>query len=936
MKRLIPAVLLLAACGGARPETTVPAPPPTAVAPSEAAPAIANATPAAAPAPAAHAKATKVRTIEGITEYRMDNGLQVLLFPDATQSTVTVNITYLVGSRLEGYGETGMAHLLEHMMFKGSPRHRNVLKILQERGGQANGSTYYDRTNYFETLPSSQENLDYALDLESDRMINAMVSPDDLKTEFSVVRNEFESGENHPQNVLDERVDETAFLWHNYGKPTIGSRSDIERVPVPALRAFYEKYYQPDDAMLVVAGKFDQAAALGSIEKFFGAIPKPTRQLTGSYSVEPQQDGERSVTLRRTGDVTALLAAYHTVSGASPDLPAVQAAIDVLTREPSGRLYKKLVETKLAASVYGYNQAFHDPSLAKFGVTIRDPKNLDKVEQVLTSEIENLAAGKIDDKEVERWRTATLKELELSFNDSTGIAVELSEYAAIGDWRTLFAYRDHVAKVTTADVQRVAKAYLKASNRTLGRFTPVKDVDRAPLTEAGSVADYVKDVKEGEAKDKGEDFAATLENIDAHTKRTQLKGGIKTALLAKKTRGGKVSLQMSLHWGDEKSVQNQAVVASVMGSLMMRGTTKKSYQEVEDLQDQLKAHVWVSSNATGLTLHIDTLRDKLGATIDLATEILTQPAFSDKELELVKQEQLAGLEQQLQNPQSVAFTEMQQMQVKWPKSDPRYPLSVQDRIDGIKKLTAGDVRRFYQDFAGAGAGELTVIGDFDADAVTAQVEKLATGWQSKKKYTRLDRKPFGVPGAQKSIDLKDKEMMVLAFAEDFSLRDTDADYAAMQMVNQVLGGDTGARLWMRVREHEGLSYGVGSWSYAGSLDDAGGFGAYAIVAPKNAAKAKASILEEIKRIGSEQVTDAELSRAKDAWIKDQDTNLSNDDFVASLLEDALHDSREWSFYKSQRDKIRAVSVADVAKAAKKYLVPERLIVIDAGDQAKTK
>ncbi|MGE5180437.1 MAG: M16 family metallopeptidase, partial [Acidobacteriota bacterium] len=341
--------LALAACA---PAAAPSAPRPAPLVPA-ATPAVAP-TPAPAP-PVAAAPVTsaahKVRSVDGITEYRLDNGLQVLLFPDPSQSTITVNVTYLVGSRLEGYGETGMAHLLEHMMFKGSPKHRNVLKLLEEKGGQANGSTSYDRTNYYETLPASQANLDWTLELEADRMRNASISPDDLKTEFSVVRNEFEAGENQPTAILDERVTETAFLWHNYGKPTIGSRQDIERVPASALHVFYDKYYQPDDAVLIVSGKFDDAAALASIEKTFGAIAKPTRTLAATYTVEPPQDGERTVTLRRNGDVFAVALAYHTVSGASPDHAASEAAVDILTHEAAGRLYKKLVETKLAASV---------------------------------------------------------------------------------------------------------------------------------------------------------------------------------------------------------------------------------------------------------------------------------------------------------------------------------------------------------------------------------------------------------------------------------------------------------------------------------------------------------------------------------------------------------------------------------------------------------
>ena len=358
MKRLAGVLLVVASCVAPRP-ATLPAPAP---ATSEATPPPVTGT---ASPPVAAAKLTKVRSVEGITEYQLGNGLQVLLFPDATQSTLTVNITYLVGSRHEGYGETGMAHLLEHMLFKGTPKYRNVMKVLQERGADMNGTTWNDRTNYYETLPATPENLAFAIDLEADRMINASISPDDLKTEFSVVRNEFEMGENNPSGVLSERIWSTAYLWHNYGKSTIGSRADIEKVPVPALRAFYQKYYQPDNAVLVVAGKFDDAAAPAAIEKTFGAIPRPARTLPPTYTMEPVQDGERVVTLRRNGDLHLVSVAYHTVGGASPDFPVGQAAVDTLIRKPSGTLYKKLVETKLAASVGGVHYMFRDPTLVE-------------------------------------------------------------------------------------------------------------------------------------------------------------------------------------------------------------------------------------------------------------------------------------------------------------------------------------------------------------------------------------------------------------------------------------------------------------------------------------------------------------------------------------------------------------------------------------------
>src|SRR6266498_2101582 len=218
-------------------------------------------TPAQRPKAAAAASAghpVKVTSVEGITEYKLANGLHVLLFPDQTKQTITVNITYLVGSRNENYGETGMAHLLEHLMFKGTPRHPNIPQELTAHGARPNGTTWLDRTNYYETFQATEENLRWALDLESDRMVHSFIAKKDLDSEMTVVRNEFELGENSPSAVLFERVVSTAFLWHNYGHSTIGARADIENVPIERLQAFWRTYYQPDNAYLLVAGKLDR------------------------------------------------------------------------------------------------------------------------------------------------------------------------------------------------------------------------------------------------------------------------------------------------------------------------------------------------------------------------------------------------------------------------------------------------------------------------------------------------------------------------------------------------------------------------------------------------------------------------------------------------------------------------------------------------------
>jgi zinc protease len=314
-----------------------------------------------APAQTLPSGVQKVTSVEGITEYRLNNGLRVLLFPDPSKPNMTVNVTYLVGSKHENYGETGMAHLLEHLVFKGSTKHPNIDKEFTQYGARWNGTTWVDRTNYFETFPASDEALRWAIDMEADRMVNSFIAKKDLDSEMTVVRNEFEIGENSPNRVLMDRVLSTAYLWHNYGKSTIGARSDVENVPIERLQDFYKRYYQPDNAVLVVAGKIDEPKTLALIAEKFGAIPKPTRSLLATYTAEPTQDGERFVTLKRVGDVQLLIAAYHVPPGSHADYPAVQLASRVLGDVPAGRLHKALVETNKAANAGGFSFQWKEP-----------------------------------------------------------------------------------------------------------------------------------------------------------------------------------------------------------------------------------------------------------------------------------------------------------------------------------------------------------------------------------------------------------------------------------------------------------------------------------------------------------------------------------------------------------------------------------------------
>ena len=496
-------------------------------------------------------------TIEGITEYRLKNGCKFLLFPDPASSKVTVNMTVLVGSRHEGYGETGMAHLLEHMLFKGSSNFPHIDKEMQKHGADYNGTTWTDRTNYYEPMPATDENLEFGIKLEADRLINSFIRREDLLKEMTVVRNEFEMGENNPEYILSQRMAAVAYEWHNYGKSTIGNRSDIERVPIESLQEFYKKFYQPDNIVVIVAGKFDERKA---IKLHAEAIRQPGAPAAGAaartYTEEPAQDGERVVILRRVGKVAATGAVYHVPAAAHPDHPVIEVLSSILGDHPSGRLYKGLVEKKLATDDSASAFAWRDPGLLEVGATVAEKVAPEKVRDAMLEIVEGFAGRAPADQRGSRSRQAAnyQSSIDQAMTQSQKIALRLSEWAGAGDWRLMFLYRDRVAKVTPEDVSRVAIKYLTQTNRTVGIFFPTEKIVRATIPEAPDVAELVKDYKGGKALAAGEDFDTSPENIDKRTKRFTLASGIKVALLPKKTRGEAVVGQVVLRFGNEKSL----------------------------------------------------------------------------------------------------------------------------------------------------------------------------------------------------------------------------------------------------------------------------------------------------------------------------------------------------------------------------------------------
>jgi zinc protease len=878
----------------------------------------------------------KVTSVEGITQYSFPNGLQVLLFPDNSKPKITLNVVYLVGSRNEGYGETGMAHLLEHMVFKSAKSGRELFKELTDRaGGNFNGTTDYDRTMYFEIFNAGDENLRWALELEADRMVNMTMKGEDLATEMTVVRNEMESGENSPMNVLEERTLAAAYNFHNYGKTVIGNRTDVERVPIANLAVFYQKYYQPDDAVLIIAGQIDETKALAMVASTLGAIPKPQRTLTQPYTSEPTQEGERSVTLRRVGDIQAIMAVYHIPAALYPDQAALDVMAQVLGAPQTGRLYKALVDNKKAVASGMYANGMHDPGFALAYAQLKPDQSIDEAQQILLKTVEGLAAEPPTQEEVDRAKGRILKNYELSLTNSQNIGLMLGGYTGDGDWRALFLTRDDVKKVTPADVARVAATYLKSSNRTLGEFIPTKTPDRSVIPDTPTAAARLKDYKGGETISAGEAFDPTPANIEGRAIRRTLPNGLKLVMFPKKTRGGMVTATLNVRFGDEKSLFGKSATGSMTGALLMRGTKNKTRQQIQDETDRLKAQMNVSGSATGANANVRTLEANLGDSLRFVRELLREPAFPEAEFEQVRQQRIAGFESSKSEPSALASLDLaRHMGARYQRGEVRYTSTLDEEIEDWKKLTLDDVRKFYAQFYGAGEGEISIGGQFDPAAAEKLVTELFGDWKSASRYERITNPYETVGPMNHKIETPDKQNAFFMASMFTKVNDDAADYPALQIAGMVFGGSPNSRVFMRIRIKDGLSYGANAGFSAPTKDDGGRFTAFAIAAPQNMPKVEAAFQEELAKALKDGFTADEIEKAKKTWLDERSVARAEEASVAGLLMQRERWGRTMAWDAKLEAAVAAVTVEQVNEAFRHHVDPAALSIVKGGDFKK--
>jgi zinc protease len=884
----------------------------------------------------------KQSTVEGITEYRLPNGLTVLLFPDETKPLVTVNMTYRVGSKHENYGETGMAHLLEHLLFKGTPNIPNLSAQMNRRGFKMNGTTYFDRTNYHETFTANAEYLEWALRMEADRMINSFIAKKDLDSEMNVVWDELRRGENNPSRVLTQRMMAAAFDWHNYGKPTIGAPSDLENVSIEKLQAFYKTYYQPDNAVLTVAGRIDEASTLALIVDAFKTVAKPVRQLPKLYTVEPIQDGERRVTVRRVGEETTVAALYHLPGASHPDSAALAVLANVIGTEPSGRLYKQLNEPSLAANSYAWTNILAERSMLNVGAHIEGKQSLVLAEAALLKATESVSSISLD--ELQRAK----QEYEADFNQllksTEAIAIALSESIGHGDWRLMFVQREAVKKVQAADVIRVAGAYLKPDNRTVGVFIPTDKPNRAVIDAAPNASTIADATIFAAPRKQGERFNPTPAALEARTVRSALAQGMPFTTLNKQNRGDAVTLHIQLRWGTSAAINaaKNKEAANWVSEMLMEGSEGLSKEALNDALNRLQSTMNIEGSATGATMTLVSDQTNLLAVIQLLDNVLKKPRFDSAAFERLRSATLAKLNSQLQDPEAKSeevIAQRHNIDRGLTPADWRYQRSTEQTIAATQSLSLTQIKQAYHDFWSARNANVSAVGTIP-DGLKPALENLLNNWSAspaaaKQAYLRPLNSHMATSPFSTKIQLNDKTNAVFAAQGSFALKRSDVDYWPLQIASYILGGDPfTSRIGKRIRVVEGLSYSAGSRVQVDTMDDRAIYNAYASFAPKNLTKVQLAMKEEFARLLKDGITAIELADTQAFLLQNLEQQRASDAYLAGHLLYQRDMAYDFNIQSQHLERIQTATLETVNAALRKYFTDLKLIEVSAGDWQK--
>lgn len=880
----------------------------------------------------------------GIVEYQLKNGLKILLKENHSAPVVSFMVVYRVGSRNEAVGHTGSTHFLEHMMFKGTRKFNpakgnGVMEMLARIGALRNATTWLDRTNYFEC--GGAEHLPLYIELEADRMRGLLLKQEDRDSEMTVVRNEFERGENDPGSALSKELTAIAFREHPYHHPTIGWRTDVEGVPMERMKEFYDTYYWPNNATVIVVGDFETDDCLRLIAKHFGPIPKAPKPWPEVYTVEPPQEGERRFELKRAGDLPQLSIGYHGTSASHPDSYALSLLSHILggAHKRSSRLYKRLMETGLATSCSASNGEFRDPGLFELDATLTPGTTFQQVEEAIYAELELLAKEPVTADEMRRVKSANRKGTVLASADPQSFANMLCQAEASATWRWFVEYDDKFDAVTAEDVMRVAKTYFSRDNRTVGHFIPTEKEATDATADAASSAASTKSTARNRVAAKRKAPAAKPVRMKLakpakapvpfaeRVTREVLPNGL-TLLFMPNPGTGSVSIQ-GITFAGPYFGRDKLTVAGCVSQMMTKGSQAHSKFELAEILEEMGARFNFAPDRFRVNYSTLVVKDDYARFVPVLADVLRNPLFLDAELTATKRELSAGIKRAMNSTGERARQAL--YQAIFPSEHPFFDVSYPERLAALEGITVEDLRKFHVDHYSPQSTIIAVVGDI-AEGEALNALRAAFGdWEGPA------RKPIAVPvvdttagGKRFEVNLSDKASVDIVLGAATPVGRQASDFFAAYLANAALGQDTiSARLGKVLRVREGLTYGI--YSYFDDTSFGGAPWQVSIsVNPQNVERSIALINEVLADYLKKGITQEELEDEAGRAVGSFTVQLRTSAGLAQTLAKFESMGLGVAALDTLARDFTSVTRAQANEALRKYFRPENLTLAMAG------
>ncbi|BCM94369.1 putative zinc protease [Abditibacteriota bacterium] len=869
--------------------------------------------------------------LNGVQETELPNGLKVLTKEVHTAPVVYFSVWYKAGSANEQLGQSGMSHLLEHMMFKGTKTRKpgEISAMLQQNGAQFNATTFFDRTNYFETLASDR--LELAMKLESDRMVNSLFDESEHQKEMTVVRSEYEGGENNPGSALTKAVRLAAYQVHPYRWTTIGFRSDIENISRDEMYAYYKKYYVPNNATIVMVGDFDTTTALANVQKYFGSIPR--RSIEQSFiTPEPEQQGERRVTVRRAGTVGQVEIAYHIPAFGNPDRYVFDVLEGALSGGRTARFFGALVQSGLASSAYAYDYGLRDADLISLSASAQPGKTNAELEKALLAEVEKLQNTPISADELKRAINQAEAAYIFSQDSVQAQGSQLGENAMRGDWRYGETYLENLRRVTPADVQRVARQYMVERNRTVGYFEPILPGAATPQVRTAANTDtpapinpilLTPAVKTNAAP---QTVAAPARPTPTKSTRVVLGNGL-TVVVQENHANPTVAVSGALlSAGAVFDPADKPGLADFTASQLSRGTQTRSLLDIARTLEDVGASTGVSGGQEYASVSGRSLSRDFDTMLDVLADEMRNPSFPADELEKARQQTLAGLEEARQD--TGTLSDIAFMNALYPAGHPYHSPTLDEQTAVIKNLKREDLVAFHSNHYAPERLVMTVVGDVDTAKAIASITKAFGRWAKKGNLPAISIPDVGAMAGKAAtanavkpvvIAVPDKAQADVIYGYAGHLKRSDPEFYRVVVLNTIMGSGLASRLGVNVRDRLGLVYGISS-----ATDASLGAGPFAVrfgSNPQNVDKAVAETRRQLTLAHDQGFSKEEVEKAISYITGTYAVTLSTNAAVAGQLLVAEVYGLGSDYIQKRNGYYQGVTVEQVNAAATKYLDP---------------